>query len=57
MPNIQEDTDALYLNQELLVEIKALIDDINDSKLHHLRECATLIHDINKGQSFAQVGV
>ena len=53
----KEDTDALYLNQELLVEIKTLIDDINDSKLHHLRECATLIHDINKGQSFAQIGV
>ena len=45
----EEDTDALYLNQELLVEIKTLIEDINDSKLHHLRECATLIHDINKG--------
>jgi hypothetical protein len=41
--------EVLYIDQELLLEIKNLIDDINDSNLHHLRECASLIHDINKG--------
>jgi len=41
--------DALYLNQELLVEIKTLIEEINDSNLYTLRQCVTLIHDINKG--------
>ena len=41
--------DALYLNQELLVEIKTLIEEINDPNIYTLRQCATLIHDINKG--------
>ena len=41
--------EALYLNQELLVEIKTLIEEINDPIIHSLRQCATLIYDINKG--------
>ncbi len=41
--------DALYLQQELLVEIKTLIEEINDPIIHSLRQCATLIYDINKG--------
>jgi hypothetical protein len=45
----EEDTDALYLQQELLVEIKTLIEEINDPIIHSLRQCATLIHDINNG--------
>ena len=44
-----EEQEALYLNQELLVEIKTLIEEINDPIIHSLRQCATLIHDINKG--------
>ena len=45
-----EEQEALYLQQELLVEIKTLIEEINDPIIHSLRQCATLIHDINKGQ-------
>ena len=41
--------DAIYLNKEILVEIKTLIEEINDSNLYTLRQCVTLIHDINKG--------
>ena len=44
-----EEQDALYLQQELLVEIKTLIEEINDPIIHSLRQCATLIYDINKG--------
>ena len=46
---MMEEEEALYIDQELLLEIKNLIDDINDSNLHYLRECASLIQDINKG--------
>ena len=44
-----EEQDALYLQQELLIEIKTLIEEINDPIIHSLRQCATLIYDINKG--------
>jgi len=46
---MEEEEEALYIDQELLLEIKNLIDDINDPIIHSLRQCATLIQDINKG--------
>ena len=44
---MEDEEEALYIDQELLLEIKNLIDDINDSNLYYLRECASLIQDIN----------
>ena len=46
---MMEEEEALYIDQELLLEIKNLIDDINDPIIHSLRQCASLIQDINKG--------
>ena len=33
-----EEEEALLINQEMLTEVKNLIDDINDTKLSHLRQ-------------------
>ena len=33
-----EEAEALLLNREMLTEVKNLIDDINDTKLSHLRQ-------------------
>ena len=33
-----QETEVLYLNREMLTEVKNLIDDINDTKQPHLRQ-------------------
>ena len=35
---MEELEEALFLNREMLTEVKNLIDDINDTKQHHLRQ-------------------
>ena len=34
----EQETEVLLLNREMLTEVKNLIDDINDTKLSHLRQ-------------------
>ena len=38
MEELKLEEEALLLNQEMLTEVKNLIDDINDTKLSHLRQ-------------------
>ena len=38
MEELELEEEALLLNQEMLTEIKNLIDDINDTKPSHLRQ-------------------
>ena len=38
MTEIEQEQEALYLNREMLTEVKNLIDDINDTKPTHLSQ-------------------
>ena len=38
MIELEQEQEALLLNREMLTEVKNLIDDINDTKLPHLRQ-------------------
>ena len=38
MTELEQEQEALLLNREMLTEIKNLIDDINDTKLSHLKQ-------------------
>ena len=38
MEELELEEEALFINQEMLTEVKDLIDDINDTKLSYLRQ-------------------
>ena len=38
MEELEQEQEALLLNREMLLEVKNLIDDINDTKLSHLKQ-------------------
>ena len=44
MEELEQEQEALFLNREMLTEMKNLIDDINDTKLSHLRQNFTHGH-------------